>query len=45
MGYAPPGWTELVDHLLGRGYSRHEIVAAGLGWISKSGALVDSGTG
>jgi len=41
LGYAPPGWTELVDNLLGRGYSRHEIVAAGLGWISKSGALVD----
>ena len=41
LGYAPPTWTGLVGHLRGRGYSRHEIVAAGLGWISKSGALVD----
>jgi DNA primase catalytic core len=41
LGYAPPGWTGLVDHLRGRGYSRQEIVDAGLGWISKTGAVVD----
>jgi DNA primase catalytic core len=41
LGYAPPSWTVLVDHLRGRGYSRHELVDAGLGWVSKSGAVVD----
>jgi DNA primase catalytic core len=41
LGYAPPGWTGLTDHLRVRGYSRQEIIDAGLGRISKTGAVVD----
>lgn len=30
VGYAPIGWTTLLDHLGGRGYGPAEVVAAGL---------------
>lgn len=42
LGYAPPGWTHLVDHLRHvRGVSEQEILTAGLGRHSSRGTLID----
>jgi DNA primase catalytic core len=40
-GYAPAGWTELVDHLRHLGASDEEILAAGLGRVASTGLLID----
>jgi DNA primase len=40
-GYAPAGWSELVDHLRQLGHSDELIEAAGLGRRSPRGTLVD----
>jgi DNA primase len=41
LGYAPPGWTALVDHLCAAGYSDEELIAAGLATRARTGRLVD----
>ena len=41
IGYAPKGWTNLVDELGARGYSETEMVAAGLASMSSRGNAVD----
>ena len=40
-GQAPAGWTNLVDHLRGRGVSDTEMVAAGLATQASTGRLID----
>lgn len=40
FGYAPPGWTELVDHLARLGYSDGQIEAAGMASRARTGQLV-----
>lgn len=41
LGYAPPGWTNLVDHLTAAGYNPAELITAGLATRSRTGATVD----
>ncbi|TFV88127.1 toprim domain-containing protein [Blastococcus sp. CT_GayMR20] len=40
-GYAPAGWTALVDHLRRRGATDGELLAAGLAQRARTGALID----
>ncbi|ADB73516.1 MobF family relaxase [Geodermatophilus obscurus] len=40
-GYAPAGWTALVDHLRGLGATEDELLAAGLAQCARTGALID----
>jgi DNA primase catalytic core len=40
-GYAPAGWTSLVDHLRGLGATEAELLAAGLALRARTGALID----
>jgi DNA primase catalytic core len=40
-GYAPAGWTTLVDHLRGLGAADDELLAAGLAQRARTGALID----
>ncbi len=42
IGYAPPGWTTLVDHLTGAGFTPEELEAAGLATRTRSNRLVDT---
>jgi DNA primase len=41
IGYAPPGWTGLTDHLRGAGFDEDEILRSGLGLVSRRGSVVD----
>ncbi len=41
IGYAPPGWTQLRDHLSARGFTSTELLAAGLVTTARSGSLID----
>ncbi|WP_309114664.1 AAA family ATPase [Saccharothrix sp.] len=41
VGYAPPGWTGLVDHLSSRGFRDDELVEAGVARVSSAGNLID----
>jgi DNA primase catalytic core len=41
LGYAPPGWTNLVDHLTRLDYTPSELIAAGLAIRARTGGLVD----
>ncbi|MCO7218290.1 MobF family relaxase [Klenkia sp. PcliD-1-E] len=41
VGYAPNGWTTLVEHLRDTGATDEELVAAGLATRSTSGRLID----
>lgn len=41
VGYAPPAWTELTDHLRSRGFGDDEICASGLGLRTRRGTVVD----
>jgi DNA primase len=41
LGYAPPGWAALTDHLRAGGYADEEIEAAGLARRSSRGTLID----
>jgi DNA primase len=41
IGYAPPAWTALTDHLRGLGYGDDEIQAAGVAKPSRRGTLID----
>ena len=40
-GYAPPGWTHLVDHLHRRGVNDDELLAVGLASTARTGRLID----
>ena len=40
-GYAPAGWTRLVDHLGGYGASDEELLTAGLAALTRDGRLID----
>ena len=40
-GYAPAGWTTLVDHLGGRGVTDDELLQVGLATRARTGALID----
>ena len=40
-GYAPAGWTNLIDHLRSVGAGDQEILAAGLGQVAATGAIID----
>ena len=41
IGYAPPGWTQLLPHLRDRGFTDAEIHTAGLTVETRTGSLVD----
>jgi DNA primase len=41
VGFAPPGWTHLTDHLRRSGHTDGEIEAAGLAFRTRNGRLVD----
>ncbi|WP_152180153.1 MobF family relaxase [Nostocoides sp. F2B08] len=40
-GYAPAGWTALIDHLGGHGATNDELLAAGLATTTRDGRLID----
>ena len=40
-GYAPGGWDSLTKHLLGKGFTRSELVTGGLAKESSRGSLID----
>ncbi|MDQ3527230.1 MAG: toprim domain-containing protein, partial [Actinomycetota bacterium] len=40
-GYAPPGWTRLLDHLRAQGVTDTELQATGLATTTKDGRLID----
>ena len=42
LGYAPAGWTNLVDHLRGHGYTDTDLLGAGLARTSRRGTLIDT---
>jgi DNA primase len=42
LGYAPPGWTTLVEHLTRLGFTPDELVAAGLATAARRGDVVDT---
>ncbi len=39
VGFAPPGWDNLVKHLRGRGFSQEELLAAGLASEGRQGPI------
>jgi DNA primase len=41
LGYASPGWTDLVDHLRARGYTDAQLLDAGIGLRTRRGTVVD----
>ncbi len=41
IGYAPDAWDELCRHLMKNGYSREELVEAGLATFTKTGKVID----
>ena len=41
MGYAPEGWQNLTDAMTAKGFTRQELVDAGLARVGKSGGLYD----
>jgi len=41
IGYAPPGWTALVNHLRTRGYTDTELLEAGVAMSTSRGSVVD----
>jgi len=40
-GYAPAGWTTLVDHLRSRGVTGEELTVTGLATVARTGRLID----
>lgn len=42
LGYAPPGWTRLTEHLRTNGATNEEILEAGLGRMSSRGNVIDA---
>ena len=41
VGYAPPGWKNLTEHLHRQGFADDEILTAGLGITARTGQVVD----
>ena len=41
LGYAPDGWQALTDAMSAKGYTRQELVEAGLARVGKNGGLYD----
>ena len=41
IGYAPPGWTTLTEHLRRLGYTDRELLAAGVASRTARGGLID----
>ncbi|GAA3097016.1 DNA primase catalytic core [Kribbella aluminosa] len=41
VGYAPDGWSRLVDHLRSRGFDDETLLASGLAKATKNGYLID----
>jgi DNA primase catalytic core len=41
VGYAPAGWTSLVDHLLRAGFTADELLTAGVATRASTGRLID----
>jgi len=41
LGYAPPGWTALTDHLRARGYTDAQLLDAGVGLRTRRDTVVD----
>lgn len=41
IGYAPPGWTSLTDHLRAAGFSTADLIAAGLSRLTRRGDVID----
>jgi DNA primase len=41
LGYAPPGWTALTDHLRAHGYTDTQLLDAGVGLRTRRGSVVD----
>jgi DNA primase len=41
VGFAPPGWRALTDHLTRRGFTRAELVTAGLSVRGRDGRVFD----
>lgn len=41
LGYAPPEWSALTDHLLSQGFSEDELISANLSRRSQRGTLYD----
>jgi DNA primase catalytic core len=41
LGYAPPGWRGLVDHLRDLGYDDQALLDAGVASTSRTGGLID----
>jgi DNA primase catalytic core len=41
VGYAPPGWTHVTEHLRGNGFTDAEILGAGLGTRASTGRVID----
>ncbi len=42
LGYAPEGWTSLIDYLKEKGYKEHDIYEAGLAKMRDNGTYYDS---
>ncbi len=42
LGYAPEGWTSLIDYLKEKGYKEHEIFEAGLAKARDNGTYFDA---
>ncbi len=42
LGYAPPGWTALTDHLKSLGYTERELILADLAKRGKNNSVYDS---
>jgi DNA primase len=41
VGFSPAGWDTLTKHLQGKGFTREELIAAGLSGQSSKGSLID----
>ena len=41
LGWSPDGWDQLARHLSGLGYKKDEILAADLGYSSRTGGVID----
>ena len=42
LGYAPEGWTNLIDFLKEKGYKEHDIYEAGLAKMRDNGTYYDA---
>ena len=42
LGYAPEGWTNLIDYLKGKGFNEHEVFEAGLAKARDNGTYYDA---